>query len=87
MSVHPNLADTLREPDDGSMVIVASDCCTRLWVRNDPEASRYARTDGACWFADAEYDDEPHTWRLILQSATHVWACGDLLATSVEASR
>lgn len=80
MSVHPNLADTLPEPDDGSMVIVKSAYALRLWVRNDHEAAR-ARRSGSRWFTDGEYEDEPYSWPLVVQSATHVWACGDLLAS------
>ncbi|MFD9950824.1 hypothetical protein ACFWYW_58980 [Nonomuraea sp. NPDC059023] len=84
MSVHSNLADTLAEPADQSVVIVGSDYDMRLWQRNDREAAKgipFGQDAAARWFKDGDLDDEPLHWKTVLTSATHVWERGPLLAS------
>ncbi|MFI6496859.1 hypothetical protein [Nonomuraea typhae] len=93
MTEHANLAASLAEPADQTVVIVGSDYDDlRIWERNDHEAAKglaCGAREEARWFEKGDLNEEPLTWGTVLHCATHVWLRGPLLASQQpgEASR
>lgn len=86
MSTLSNVSD-LPEPDNGTLVIVLEGDRYILYIRDDITATKWSDMPDQRWFENGDLDDHPLSWRIVIQYATHVWARGELLATSQEEER
>lgn len=78
----PNLADSLREPPDGTLLILLDvHGAYQVVLRSDAEGRQTSKFADERWFDGSDMETDPLAWRVALQDAMKVYACGRVLAS------